>query len=80
MKPTNTLFTRPFIGKKLEMKHNWSSKIAVVAIALVTSLVQSVVKVSPVMVINAGHDLTLHRNAPALFATVIEWSNRVFKY
>ena len=41
---------------------------------------KTVVTVSPVMVINAGHDLALHRNAPALFATVIEWSNRVFKY
>lgn len=46
-KTANTLFTRPFVGKKLEMKHNWYSKIAVAAIALVTSLVQ-VVRVSPV--------------------------------
>lgn len=28
---------------------------------------------------NAGHDLNLHRNAPALFTTVIEWSNRIFR-
>lgn len=26
---------------------------------------------------NAGHDLNLHPNAPALFATVVDWSNRV---
>src|SRR5215475_4830233 len=32
------------------------------------------VKVMP----NAGHDLSLHRNAPAFFATVLEWSNRHF--
>ncbi|MBD2536136.1 alpha/beta hydrolase [Nostoc flagelliforme FACHB-838] len=27
---------------------------------------------------NAGHNLNLHRNAPAFFATAIAWSNRVF--
>jgi pimeloyl-ACP methyl ester carboxylesterase len=32
------------------------------------------VKVMP----NAGHDLSLQRNAPAFFATVLEWSNRHF--
>lgn len=26
---------------------------------------------------NAGHNLNLHRNAPAFFATAIEWSKRV---
>jgi pimeloyl-ACP methyl ester carboxylesterase len=32
-----------------------------------------------VMVIpNAGHMLNLHRNAPSVFATVLEWSNRRF--
>lgn len=28
----------------------------------------------------AGHDLNLHRNALALFATVIDWSKRFFRY
>ncbi len=32
------------------------------------------VKVIP----NAGHVLNLHRNAPAVFATVLDWSNRRF--
>ncbi|MEH1847954.1 MAG: alpha/beta fold hydrolase [Nostoc sp.] len=41
---------------------------------------QSSPKVEVKVLKNVGHDLNLHRNATALFTTVIDWSKRFFGY